>query len=75
MIKPDTEALRGLLLIAGLLSAAYLMAITWGLMLEQRQRAEVAILRSDLAAYEVRGLIQEARDITEQAARDRGQLP
>jgi len=72
MQQPDTAALRGLALIAGLCAAAYLFACAAIRLMETAQRAEVAVLRSDLAAWMVSQLMQEAREITEQAARERG---
>jgi hypothetical protein len=75
MVKPDTEAFRGLLVLAGLCAAAYLFACAAIQLMENTRRAEVAVLRSDLAAWQVSQLMQEAREITEHAARERGIQP
>lgn len=70
MVK-GAEELRGLLLIAGLCAAAYLMVVACIELLRQQQRVEIAVLRSDLAAYAVAQVLQEARDITAAAAASR----
>lgn len=40
------------------------------LALAEQPRVQVTIMRADPAAYEIAGLLEEARRITEQAARD-----
>lgn len=63
---------RGLALLAGVMLGCYLMAITFAELMKQSQRAEVATIRADLAAWQVSQLMDEAREITLRAAQERG---
>lgn len=71
----NKEEVRGLALLAGLLLGCYLLAVTMTEVMRQSQRAEVATIRADLAAWQVSQLMEEARDITRAAARERGLHP
>lgn len=64
--------IRGLLILAAACAVAYLLAVAAAELLRQQQRAEVSALRADLAAWQVAQLMEEARDITRQAAQGRG---
>jgi hypothetical protein len=68
LMKPE---IRNLALLAALMAGAYLFAVATIELIRQQQRADVAVLRADLAAYACSQVIQEAREICEQAARDR----
>jgi len=71
MNQADTGALRGLLLMAGLCAAAYLLACVVLELAENARRAEVAVMRSDLAAYAVAEVLADAREILARAAEQR----
>lgn len=68
----DKTEIRGLALLAGLMLGCYLLAVTMSELMKQSQRAEVATIRADLAAWQVGQLMEEARDITRRAAEERG---
>jgi hypothetical protein len=69
MQQPETQALRGILTLAALCAASYLFACAVMQLLENTRRAEVAVIRSDLAAYQVAEVLIEARQIIADAAR------
>ena len=75
MDQIDTRAVRGLLAVAAACAVMYLFAAAALELLRAQHQAEVAVARADTAAYAIGQLLQEARDITEQAARDRGTGP
>ncbi len=69
-VKPGAAEFRGLLLIAGLCAAAYLLACVVLELAENARRAEVAVIRSDLAVYAVAEVLTEAREILARAAEE-----
>lgn len=71
----DARAVRGLLAVAAACAVMYLFAAAALELLRAQQQAEIAVARADTAAYAIGLLLQEARDITEQAARDGGTRP
>jgi hypothetical protein len=66
------QDVRSLALIAALLAAGYLVLVATMELIKQASEAEVATLRADLAAWQVGQLMEEARNITKQAAEERG---
>lgn len=67
----DTRAVKGLLAVAAACAVMYLFAAAAMELFRAQNKAEIAVARADVAAYAINQLLQEAREITEQAARDR----
>ena len=65
---------RAVLLLAAAAFGVYLLMCVAMEAARAEQRAGEAVIRADIAAWEVGRLLQEARDITEHAARERGEL-
>lgn len=68
----NKRELRALLLLLAVMYGLYLAYAAITELMKQSQRAEVATIRADLAAWQVSGLLQEAREITLRAAQERG---
>ena len=66
------QDVRSLALIAALMAAGYLVLVATIELIKQASEAEVATIRADLAAWQVGQLMEEARNITKQAAEERG---
>lgn len=67
-----TKEMRGLVILAAVMAGCYFLMLAVNELIQQSQRAEVAIIRADLAAWQVSQLMEEARDITLRAAKERG---
>ena len=63
---------RNLVIFAAIMAGCYFAYRAVAGLLEASQRAEVATIRADLAAWQVAALMEEAREITRAAARERG---
>ena len=63
---------RAVLLLAAAAAGVYLLMCAAVQAARAEQRAGQVIIAADVAAWEVGRLLQEARDITAQAARERG---
>ena len=68
MIRMSEAEVRGVLAAAAVAAAVYLLMAAAIELADRERRADVATIRADVAAYEVSRLLQEAREITEQAA-------
>lgn len=68
----NKSELRSLILLLALMYGCYLAYAAVTELLRQSQRAEVATIRADLAAWQVSRLMEEAREITIRAAQERG---
>lgn len=68
MIRMSEAEVRGVLAAAAVAAAIYLLMAAVVELADRQHRAEQAVIRADVAAYEVGRLLQEARDITAQAA-------
>ena len=66
------QDVRSLALIAALMAAGYLVLVATIELIKQASEAEVATIKADLAAWQVGQLMEEARNITRQAAEERG---
>lgn len=64
------STLRKMLLFVVVTYGAYLAYITTIELIRAAQRAEVATLRAELSAWQVRELMDEAREITRRAAEE-----
>ena len=62
---------RTVVMLAAAAVAVYLLMAAAVELTRTEARAEQAVIRADVAAWEVSRLLQEARDITEHAARER----
>lgn len=60
--------IRKVLLIATFMAAAYVCIAAAMELMREAQRADIATIRADLAAWQLSELMEEARDITRQAA-------
>lgn len=63
---------RAVVMLAAAAVAVYLLMAAAVELTRTEARAEQAVTRAGVAAWEVSRLLQEARDITEQAAAERG---
>jgi hypothetical protein len=63
---------RAILMLAAAAVAVWLLMAAAVELTRTEARAEQAVTRADVAAWEVSRLLQEARDITERAALERG---
>jgi hypothetical protein len=68
------DEVRGLVIVVAILYGCYVAVVALEELARQAQRAQVATLRADLAAWQVSQLMEEARDIT-RAAAERGIAP
>lgn len=66
---------RTFLTILAFCAAGYLLLAAALQLLETTRRVEITVSRADLAAYQIAQVLQEARDITAQAALEVGELP
>ena len=66
---------RAVLLLAAAAVGVYLLMCAAVEAARTEARAEQAVIRADVAAWEVSRLLQEARDITQAAALERGERP
>jgi hypothetical protein len=66
---------RAILMLAAAAVAVYLLMAAVIELTRTEARAEQAVTRAGVAAWEVSRLLQEARDITQAAALERGELP
>ena len=73
MIRISEAEARGVLAAAAVAAAIYLLMAAAIELADREHRADAATVRADVAAYEVSRLLQEAREITEQAALGRDQ--
>ena len=73
MIRISEAEARGVLAAAAVAAGIYLLMAAAIELADRERRADVAATRADVAAYEVSRLLQEAREITEQAALGRDQ--
>jgi len=64
---------RAILMLTAAAVAVYLLMAAAVELTRTEARAEQAVTRADVAAWEVSRLLQEARDITERAALERGE--
>lgn len=62
--------IRTIILLLAVTYGAYLAYITIIELIRAAQRAEVATLRAELSAWQVRELMDEAREITRRAAEE-----
>ena len=63
---------RAILMLAAAAVAVWLLMAAAVELTRTEARAEQAVIRADVAAWEVSRLLQEARDITQAAALERG---
>ena len=63
---------RAILMLAATAVAVWLLMAAAVELTRTEARAEQAVIRADVAAWEVSRLLQEARDITQAAALERG---
>lgn len=66
---------RAVLMLAAAAVAVWLLMAAAVELTRTEARAEQAVTRADIAAWEVSRLLQEARDITQAAALERGDRP
>jgi len=66
---------RAILMLAAAAVAVWLLMAAAVELTRTEARAEQAVTRADVAAWEVSRLLQEARDITQAAALERGERP
>jgi hypothetical protein len=66
---------RTILMLAAAAVAVYLLMAAAVELTRTEARAEQAVTRADVAAWEVSRMLQEARDITQAAAQERGERP
>ena len=64
---------RTILMLTAAVVAVYLLMAAAVELTRTEARAEQAVTRADVAAWEVSRLLQEARDITQAAALERGE--
>lgn len=64
---------RAILMLTAAAVAVYLLMAAAVELTRTEARAEQAVTRADVAAWEVSRLLQEARDITQAAALERGE--
>lgn len=75
MIRMSEAEVRGVLAAAAVAAAIYLLMAAAIELADRERAAAAAVVRADVAAYEVSRLLQEARDITRQAAAIDGDRP
>lgn len=68
MIRMSEAEVRGVLAAAAVAAAIYLLMAAAIELADRERRCDKAAIRADIAAYHVSELLQEARDITAQAA-------
>lgn len=69
---PTQNEYRNLILFAAIMYGCYLAYVAIVELLEAKQKADIATIRADLAAWQVSQLMEEARDITRRSAQERG---
>jgi hypothetical protein len=74
MTMQEAQA-RTILLLAAAAFGVWLLMCAAAELARTEARAEQAVIRADVAAWEVSRLLQEARDITQAAALERGEQP